>query len=427
MTTENAFDILKERGFIYQTTDEEELRSLVEREKITCYVGFDPTADSLHVGHLLPIMSLVHMQRNGHRPLAIVGGGTGMVGDPSDRTEMRRMMTVEEINANVEALKKQLSRYISFEDGGALLLNNADWLKELKYIDFLRDIGRHFSVNRMLAAESYKQRMEKGLSFIEFNYMILQAYDFHILARDYDCRVQMGGQDQWGNIVAGADLVRRIQAKETYGTTFPLLTNASGEKFGKTVAGAVWLDEARTPPYDFYQFWRNTDDRDLGRFLGLFTFLPMEEVVYLGGLAGDLINRAKEVLAYEATKITHGKEKASEAYLAALKQFGPSDPGGEVKTSSDITEVTSGQVESPPSVSLERNELNEGMSVIDLFVLSGLSGGKGEAKRLIRGGGAYVNDERVGSEEREINLNDLKDGVITLRAGKKRYRSVVVN
>ncbi len=414
----NVYDVLKERGFIYQCTDEENLRKILGEEKISCYIGFDPTADSLHVGSLVPIMSLVHMQRAGHKVIVVVGGGTAKVGDPSGKTEMRKMLSPEKIKENAEGLKRQLSRYISFEDDKAIMVDNATWLDDLNYISFLREIGRHFSVNRMLTAESYKIRLEKGLSFLEFNYMILQAYDFYVLARDYNCILQMGGQDQWGNIVAGIDLIRRMLQREAYGLTFPLITNASGEKFGKTVAGAVWLDEKKTSPFDFYQFWRNVEDADVKRFLGLFTLLPMEEVKYLGTLQPPLINRAKEILAYEVTKLTHGREKARKAYLSAISQFGMSDPEGKIKTSSDIVEIKEESEDIIPSVDIKREELN--LPISSLLVEKKVLSSKGEVKRLISQNGISINGEKVSSFKSTLDEGAFKNGEAILKIGKKR-------
>ena len=304
-----VYEVFKERGFIEQVTDEEKIPEVLSG-RVTCYIGFDPTASSFHVGSLVPIMALAHMQRHGHRPVALVGGGTGLVGDPSGKQEMRQILSREEISWNAEAQKKQFSLFLDFSEDRALLLNNADWLTKLNYIDFLRDIGVHFSVNRMLAAESVKIRLEAGLSFIEFNYQLLQAYDFWHLFRYYDCLIQMGGSDQWGNIVAGTDLIRRLEGKQAYGMTFPLIMTADGRKMGKTEKGAVWLDPERTSPYEYYQFWINTDDRDVKRFLALFTFLPMEEIEEYRKLEGAELRKAKEVLAYEATKIVHGENEA---------------------------------------------------------------------------------------------------------------------
>jgi tyrosyl-tRNA synthetase len=421
----NQYDILKERGFVFQVTDEDGIRKLFDSKQVTAYIGFDPTASSLHAGSLVPIMALAHLQRGGHRPLALVGGGTGLVGDPSGKTESRLLLTIEDVRNNAEALKKQLSQYISFDQGRGLLLNNADWLVNLNYIEFLRDIGRHFSVNKMLSAESVKLRLEKGLTFIEFNYMILQAYDFHVLSQSHDCDLQMGGQDQWGNIVSGIDLIRRMSGKEAYGVTFPLITSSSGEKFGKSVKGAVWLDSERTPPYEYYQFFRNTADADVARYLGFFTFLPMDEVRSLAQLKPPLINRAKEILAYEATRITHGEEEAKKAYLASVAKFSESDPGGTVDTSSTIVSVTGGEAASP-AVEVERGSVEAGISVVDAFVLAGLAGSKGEARRLIKQGGAYVHGERIDEDSRMITLDDFSDSELELRAGKKRHMRLVL-
>jgi len=416
----NPYDVLKERGFIYQTTDDEGIRELFNSKRVTGYIGFDPTADSFHAGSLVPIMALAHLQRNGHRPIALVGGGTGLVGDPSGKTETRKLLSVEEINRNAEALKKQLSRYISFSEGEALLLNNADWLVGLNYIEFLRDIGKHFSVNKMLSAESIRLRLEKGLTFIEFNYMVLQAYDFYILNRDYDCDLQMGGQDQWGNIVAGIDLIRRMTGKQAYGITFPLITDASGQKFGKSVKGAIWLDPNKTPPYEYYQFFRNTMDEDVQRYLGYFTFLPMDEVRRLGSLKPPLLNRAKEILAFEATKLTHGEKEAKKAYLASISKFGEADPNRVVETSSTIVNI-SGEVEHP-AIEVERQRIENGLSIVDALVISGLCKSKSEARRLIKQGGCYIEEQRITDEGYIIQVSDLKDSSLTLRAGKKRYR-----
>ena len=423
---ENLYNILTERGFVYQCTDEDALRELLDRESIKIYIGFDPTAESLQAGNLIPIMSLAWAQRAGHVPIAIVGGGTAMVGDPSGKTEMRQMLTLEQIRHNQEGLKKQLSRYITFEEDRALMINNADWLLDLKYVDFLRDIGRYFSINRMLAVESYRSRLETGLSFIEFNYMLLQAYDFLHLYQKYHCQLQMGGQDQWGNIVAGIDLIRRLNGKTAYGLTFPLLMNSANEKFGKTAAGTVWLDGDKTSPYEFYQFWRNCTDDEVGKLLGLFTFLPMEEVKTLAALDGTLINRAKEILAYEATAITHGPELARTAYLTSINTFGQADPSGRVETSSGIKKIEADVSVDIPQTGIPASELEAGRTAASLFLLAGLAKTKGEARRLIRGGGAYINDQRVASEDQVITSTDLKDKALILRAGKKRYHRLFV-
>ncbi|MDA8404998.1 MAG: tyrosine--tRNA ligase, partial [Desulfobacteraceae bacterium] len=320
----NVIDTLKERGFIENRTHDRELDDYVNSGNVSCYIGFDPTASSLHVGSLVPIMSLAHMQRSGHRPIALVGGGTGLIGDPSGKTEMRKLITKEDVDFNKRALKKQLSNFINFNNDQGAIVDNADWLTGLGYIDFLRDIGRYFSVNRMVKAESYKLRLEseEGLSFIEFNYMLLQAYDFFKLAESHGCLLQMGGSDQWGNIVAGVDLVRRKLQKTAFGITFPLITTSSGAKMGKTASGAVWLDPERTSPYDYFQFWVNTDDKDVARFLALFTFLPIEEIREVEKLEGAELNNVKAILAYEVTKICHGSDKAKSAYIGAVSQFG---------------------------------------------------------------------------------------------------------
>ena len=413
-------ETLRERGFLYQVTDEAGLSEAEQSVPLIGYIGFDPTADSLHVGSLVPIMALIHMQRKGHIPIAVLGGGTAMVGDPSGKTEMRKMLLKEQIETNGEKIKRQLGKYLDFEGGKAIFVNNADWLLPLNYVDFLREIGRHFSVNRMLTAESIRQRLETGLSFLEFNYMLLQAYDFYRLYVDYGCRLQMGGQDQWGNIVAGIELIRRMERGTAYGITFPLLTNASGEKFGKTVAGAVWLDAEKTSPYDFYQFWRNTDDRDVGKFLGLFTLLPMDEVRRLGKLRDRALNRAKEILAFEATRLTHGEAAAKEAYLAAVKQFGSADPKGEIKTSSSIRSTEMDPVASIPTLSYPGAGRSDEIPLVDLFVFSGLVRSKSEARRLIKQGGGYINKERIKGSDATISRDALTGEGIVLRAGKKR-------
>ena len=405
----NPYDILSERGFVEQVTDEALVKDLFSK-RVTAYIGFDPTADSLHVGSLVPIMSLAHLQSAGHRPIALVGGGTAMVGDPSGKTEMRQMLTRETIDQNAMGLKKQLSKYLDFSDGSALLLNNADWLVELKYVDFLRDVGRHFSVNRMLAAESYRMRLETGLSFIEFNYMLLQAYDFLILNRDYECDLQMGGNDQWGNILAGTELIRRMDGRDAHGLTFPLITTAIGEKMGKTHKGAIWLDKDRTSPYDYYQFWVNTDDRDVERFLALFTFLPMEEVRRLGALEGEDLREAKQALAFEATRITHGVEEAEQARNAALSVFGGGD----------------GTADGVPETSISGAELEAGVPAFILFEQVGLCASRGAARRLISQGGGYVNQRRLESFDQTVGLEDAENGIILLRAGKKKFHRVCV-
>jgi len=405
-----VYDIFEERGFIEQVTDESMLREVLGKP-ITCYIGFDPTAKSLHVGSLLPIMSLAHMQREGHRPIALVGGGTCLVGDPSGRDEIRAVMTREEIDSNAECIKKQLSRFIDFTNGKALMLNNAEWLVPLNYIDFLRDIGRHFSVNRMLAAESYRQRLETGLSFLEFNYMLLQAYDFWYLYKNYNCVLQMGGNDQWGNILAGADLTKRIEGDTIHALTFPLITTADGHKMGKTHRGAIWLDPELTSPYEYYQYWVNIDDRDVRRFLSYFTFLPMHEIEGLSRLKGKDLRKAKGVLAYEATKICHGQEAANKSRSAARGLFGQ---GG--------TEDS----ESIPTYRMTRDDLGEGIEAYILFKNTDLCATRSEARRLISQGGAYVNGKRIPSFEAKVGPDDIQNNAILLRAGKKKYLRVCI-
>jgi tyrosyl-tRNA synthetase len=405
---ENALDILKERGFVEQVSDEEGLRRALT-EPTSFYIGYDPSASSLHAGSLLTVMALAHLQRHGHRPIIIVGGGTGMIGDPSGRTEMRQMMTQEQIIANIEAIKRQLSRFISFEDDRARIVNNGDWLLPLRYIDFLREIGVHFSVNRMLAAEAYRTRLEQGLSFIEFNYQLLQSYDFLHLFRTESCLLQVGGNDQWGNILAGVDLIRRVTGQEAYALCFPLLTTASGAKMGKTGQGTVWLDRELLSPYDFYQFWIDVADADVERFLKIYTFLPMEQIAELARLEGATLNEAKEILAYEVTAIAHGKDEADLARDASRQVFGGAGAG-----------------EAVPITMMARAELEQGIPVIDLFCRAGLTASRGAARRLVEQGGAYVNDEQVQSVEQIAGLADLHEGSILLRYGKKRYHRIGV-
>jgi tyrosyl-tRNA synthetase len=401
----NVYDILEERGFIEQCSDTERVRKMLENP-LTCYIGFDPTSDSFHCGSLVPIMALSHMQRAGHRVIPLVGGGTAMIGDPSGKTELRKLMTREKIDSNAEGLKRQLGHFIDFSGDRALMLNNADWLMPLNYIEFLRDIGRHFSVNKMLAAESYRMRLETGLNFIEFNYMLLQAYDFLHLYREHRCTLQMGGNDQWGNILAGTDLIRRVEGGDAEALTFPLLTTASGGKMGKTEKGAVWLDPERTSPYDYYQYWINTDDRDVGKFLSLFTLLPMEEVGRLSSLEGADIRGAKEVLASECTALLHGREAASDAAKASKALF---------------SEGGSGPGEAAPAFEFERSRLEEGVPAFILFSEAGLVKSRGEARRLVQQGGAYVNGRRLEAFDENIGTADIEDGHILLRAGKKKY------
>lgn len=405
----SVFDVLKERGFIEQVTHEEEVRELLAKDKITFYIGFDPTADSLHVGHFLGMMVMAHMQRAGHRPICLIGGGTTMVGDPSGKTDMRKMLTREEIDANGERFKKQMQRFLDFSDGRALMLNNADWLLELNYVQFLREIGLHFSVNRMLTAECFRQRLEKGLSFLEFNYMLMQAYDFLELNRQTGCVMQMGGDDQWSNILAGVDLIRRKEAKPAYGLTFTLLTTSDGRKMGKTEKGALWLDAEKTSPYDFYQYWRNIDDADVGKCLALLTFLPMDEVRRLGALRDQEVNTAKKVLAYEVTRLIHGDEEADKAAQAADALFGGS-----------------GALDNVPTTTFSLSDLS-GKRLIEILPATGLVSSVGEARRLIAGGGLYIEDDKVDDQNFVIAADRLAAGSLLLRKGKKTYHRIIID
>ncbi|SCY79409.1 tyrosine--tRNA ligase [Desulfoluna spongiiphila] len=426
----NVVESLRDRGFVDNTTHEEELISYLSTPGRRCYIGFDPTGSSLHVGHLVTVMALCHMQRSGHCPIALVGGGTGMIGDPSGKTEMRKMLTTETIEENKAGLRSQLSRFLDFSDEKAFLLDNADWLTGLEYIPFLREVGRHFSVNRMIKAESYRARIDsdEGLSFIEFNYMLLQAYDFYELSRTHNCYLQMGGSDQWGNIVAGVELVRRKAGETAFGITFPLIMTAAGIKMGKTHKGAVWLDPERTSPYDYYQFWVNTDDADVERFLALFTFLPMEEVRQVAGLSGADLNNAKAVLAFEATALCHGREAALEAYKSAAAMFGVKKIDASLLASSGIPRGDDGSaLDAVPSLELEASTFEgEGMPAFKLFAQAGLAQSGGAARKLIQQGGAYVNGERLSVFDRPITRADFEGGEILLRAGKKRYLRVVM-
>ena len=425
----SVLDILKERGFVEAQTHEKELEAFLNTPGGSCYIGFDPTASSLHVGSLVPIMSLAHMQRNGHRPIAVVGGGTGMVGDPSGKTEMRQVLTLDRLEENVQGLKDQLSRFIDFSEDRALLVNNADWLATLQYIPFLRDIGRHFSVNRMIKMESCRIRLdaEDGLSFIEFNYMLLQAYDFLQLFDRYGCRLQMGGSDQWGNIVSGIELVRKTRQETIFGITFPLITTSSGAKMGKTAKGAVWLDAERTSPYEYYQFWVNTDDRDVVRFLAVFTFLPMEEIRGIESLSGADLNSAKAVLAFEATLLAHGREAAVQSLEAAAGVFGSRVIPGHILPSSTIPRGDAGDDRSGvPETSVSLGTLKEGIPAFKALQMTGLVKSGGEARRLIGQGGGYVNGERIGAFDQMITDGMLQGGEILLRAGKKKYHKLIL-
>jgi len=403
----NVYDILLERGYIKQSTHEEEIRELLGKEKVTFYIGFDPTADSLHVGHFLQMMVMHYMQEAGHRPIALLGGGTTMVGDPTGKTDMRKMLSKEQIEHNAECFKKQFSRLVDFKDDKAILANNADWLLNLNYIEFLRDIGVHFSVNKMLTAECFKQRLERGLSFLEFNYMLMQGYDFLELNRRYGCVLQLGGDDQWSNIIAGVELIRKKEQKPVYGMTFTLLTKSDGKKMGKTEGGAIWLDPEKTSPYEFYQYWRNIGDADVEKCLALLTFLPMDEVKRLGSLPGEKINEAKKVLAYEVTKIVHGVEEAEKAKEAAEALFS----GGQ-------------NMENVPTVEIDENSL--GCSVVELLVNLQILSSKSEARRLIQQNGLTVNDEKITDPKLLITKDSFKDGEILIRRGKKKYNRIIL-
>ena len=436
----NVYQVFCERGFLEQVSDEIPVRQILMNEKITCYIGFDPTAASLHIGSLVPIMALVHMQKCGHRPIVLIGGGTGLIGDPSGKSEMRQFLTGGDIDCNARSLQGQLSRYIDFENNRAILLNNAEWLTGLNYIEFLRDIGRHFSVNKMLAAESYKIRLETGLNFIEFNYMLLQAYDFLYLFRHYNCVLQMGGNDQWGNMLAGSDLIRRVEGKNAYSMTFPLITTALGHKMGKTERGTVWLDPELTSPYEYYQFWINTNDSDVERFLALFTFLPMEEIKEVRNLVDSRLNMAKAVLAFEATEITHGHEAAVDAWRESAKLFNAKPlekgllPSSGLPREADALEscihdsvVVTESMPVIPSIKISRTELEKGIPAFKLACEAGLAVSSGDARRLISQGGIYVNDYPIERFDEKINESHQNEhGEILLRKGKKKHVVVIV-
>lgn len=407
----NVFDILKERGFIEQTTHEEEIRELLGKESVTFYIGFDATADSLTAGHFLTVMAMMHMQQAGHRPIALLGGGTTMIGDPSGKSDMRSMMTMETIQYNAQRFKEQLSRFIDFDNDKAIIANNADWLLDLNYVDFLREVGVHFSVNKMLTADCYKQRMEKGLTFFEFNYMLMQSYDFWKLNKMYDCKMELGGNDQWSNIIGGVELIRRKEQKPAFGLTFKLLTTSEGIKMGKTMKGAVWLDPEKTSPYEFYQYWRNIEDVKVEECLGLLTFLPMDEVRRLGALEGAQINHAKDVLAFEITKIVHGEEEAQKAQDAARALF-----------------ADGGKSKDMPTTVYNKAELDEGKDLITLLVETKLAASRSEGRRIILQGGVSVNDVKVTEIDRKFTSADLDaDGVLLIKKGKKGYHQIKVD
>jgi len=406
---ENVFDVLKERGFIKQLSHEDEIREMLGKERVTFYIGFDATADSLHVGHFVQLMAMAHMQQHGHRPIALLGGGTTMIGDPSGKSDMRSMLTREQIDYNAECFRKQMSRFINFDGENAIIANNADWLLNINYVDFLREVGVHFSVNRMLTAECYKQRLERGLTFMEFNYMLMQSYDFLVLHERYGAKLELGGDDQWSNILGGADLIRRKLQHPAYAMTFSLLTTSEGVKMGKTVKGALWLDENKTSPYEFYQYWRNVADADVGKCLSLLTFLPMDEVRRLSALEGSEINEAKKVLAYEVTKQVHGQEKAEAARQATEALFGGA------KDSSNI-----------PTVTVSAADFEADPRVAAMLALSGLTKSKGEARKVIEGGGVSIDDVKVEDTNAVLTAEQLKAGVI-LRKGKKSFKRIVLS
>ena len=403
----NVLDTLMERGYIKQFTHEAETRELLEKEKVTFYIGFDPTADSLHVGHFIAMMFMAHMQKAGHRPIALIGGGTATIGDPSGKTDMRKMMTNETIAHNVACIKKQMEKFIDFSDDKAILVNNADWLLNQNYVEFLREVGVHFSVNRMLSAECFKQRLERGLSFLEFNYMLMQGYDFYVLNKKYNCKMELGGDDQWSNMIAGVELVRKKSQESAYAMTCTLLTNSEGQKMGKTVGGALWLNPEKTSPYDFYQYWRNVDDADVEKCLALLTFLPMDEVRRLGALEGAEINNAKKVLAFEVTKLVHGEEEAKKAEEAATALFA----GG-----ADMSNV--------PTVSITKEEL--GSSFIDIMASTKILPSKKEGRRLVEQGGLSLNGEKVTDVSRVLTEEDFEDGIALIKRGKKNYNKIEI-
>lgn len=407
---EHVLDILKERGFLAQMTFADELYEQL-KQPTTFYVGFDPTADSLHIGHYIPIMAMAHMQKAGHRPIALMGGGTAMIGDPSGKTDMRKMMTTETIDHNVECIKKQMSRFLDFSDGKAIIVNNGDWLRNLNFIEFMRDIGSMFSVNKMLTAECYKARMatDNGLSFLEFTYMLMQSYDFLELFHRYGCRLEMGGNDQWSNMLGGADLVRRKENERAYACTFQLLLTHDGRKMGKTEAGALWLDPAKTTPYQFYQYWRNVDDKDVEKCLALLTFLPMDEVRRLGSLEGAQINEAKSILAYEVTKLVHGEEEAKKAESAAKSLFGQGN---------GIADV--------PTLNVTKEELKADARISTLLVRSGLCKSQSDARKQIEQNAVSVNDQKIQDVAAVLNPEDFDPDGILLKKGKKGFCRIVL-
>lgn len=404
----NTYEELKARGLIAQVTDEELIKDLINKGEAVFYIGFDPTADSLHVGHFMALCLMKRLQMAGNKPIALLGGGTAMIGDPSGKTDMRKMMTKETIDHNIECFKKQMSRFIDFSDGKALMVNNADWLLDLNYIDVLRDVGTHFSVNRMLTAECYKQRMEKGLTFLEFNYMIMQSYDFYRLYQDYGCNLQFGGDDQWSNMLGGTELIRRKLGKDASAMTITLLLNSEGKKMGKTVSGAVWLDPEKTSPYEFYQYWRNVDDADVIKCLKMLTFVPLEEIEEMEKWQGSELNKAKEILAYELTNLVHGEEEAKKAQDASRKIFANGGISGNI-----------------PTTTYSKDEIDAGKDILTLLVDTGLAKSRGEARRLVQQGGVSVNGEKVNAIETSFTTSEFnEDGVLLIKKGKKAFHQI---
>ena len=406
---ENVFDVLKERGYIDQVTYEEDLRELLGTESVPFYIGFDATADSLTLGHFLQIMVMMHMQKHGHKPIALLGGGTTMIGDPSAKSDMRKIMTKEMIDYNANKFKEQLSNFLEFGEDKARFVNNGDWLLDLNFVDFMREIGVHFTVNRMLTFDCYKNRLEQGLTFFEFGYMLMQSYDFLHLYRNYDCKLQLGGSDQWSNMLGGYEMVRKIEQDKVYSMTFKLLSTAAGIKMGKTEAGTIWLDPQKTPPYELYQYMRNIDDRDVEKFLSLLTFLPMDEVKKLGALEGAEINNAKEVLAFEVTKMIHGEEEAKKSELGAKSLFsGKADEG------------------SIPFTEMDSSIFKKGIGILDLLKDLGLTKSNGEGRRLVEQGGISIDDVKIETIDKSVTLDDFKDNKILIRKGKKVYHQVKI-
>ncbi|MEE1014015.1 MAG: tyrosine--tRNA ligase [Clostridia bacterium] len=406
---QNVFDTLKERGLIAQTTHEEEIKKILGEKKITFYIGFDPTADSLHIGHFMQLIVMKHMQNAGHRPIILLGGGTTMVGDPTGKTDMRPMITQEEIQHNADNFKVQMSKFIDFEDGKALMVNNADWLLKQNYVDFLREVGVHFSVNRMLTAECFKTRLERGLSFLEFNYMLMQSYDFYKLNKEHDCIMEFGGDDQWSNIIGGIELIRRKEGKQAYGMTFTLLTTSEGKKMGKTEKGALWLDPEKVSPYEFYQYWRNVDDKDVIRMLKLVTFLPMEQIAEYEKLEGQELNKVKCILAYEVTKMVHGQEAADAANAAATAIFSGA-----------------GNTENMPSETVSAADLGDGMNILDLLTQVKLIPSKGEGRRLIQQNGLSLNGEKVTAVDLIVTPDMFEGDGLVVKKGKKTFLKLIL-